>query len=113
MTDIKEWENPCLSISKDCLTKRSTLVVFLLNHSLLIFVKKNKRVKGSGKHNKLHSKGSLSFKGFFHLENAAFLQVEKYLWLQQELNNVLRNYGTKRSYFSRSLGGQERLYSRC
>lgn len=62
MSDVKEWENPC---SKDCLKKRSTAVVFLLNCSLIIVGRKNKTVKGSGKCNKLYSKGSFSFKEFF------------------------------------------------
>lgn len=38
-------------------------------------------------------------KDFSYLENTACFQVEKYLLLQQELNNVLRNYSTKQSYF--------------
>ncbi|XP_059714168.1 methylmalonyl-CoA epimerase, mitochondrial isoform X3 [Haemorhous mexicanus] len=42
-------------------------------------------------------------------DNAAFLQVEKYLLLQQELDHALRNYSTKWSYFSRSLGLLSRL----
>lgn len=61
----KEWESPCLSISKDCLEKKNYISSISIELQSDNIWKKNKTVKGSGKHNRLYRKGFFSFKGFF------------------------------------------------